>query len=81
MTLATRLPDGLSIRTALKGMVRAIEADSGAIAMVTVELAGGQHLAAAATRKAIAALGLGPGSAVWCLIKSVSIDERWLSGA
>lgn len=81
VTLATRLPDGLSIRTALKGVVRAIEADTGAIAVVTVELAGGQLLAAAATRKSIAVLGLAAGSTVWCLIKSVSIDERWLSGA
>jgi len=81
VTLATQLPDGLSIRTALKGVVRSIDADAGAIAIVNVDLEGGQGLAAAATRKAIATLGLRPGSPVWCLIKSVSIDERWLSGA
>ncbi|MBM3520087.1 MAG: molybdenum ABC transporter ATP-binding protein [Alphaproteobacteria bacterium] len=81
VTLASHVPDGLSIRTSLKGEVRSIEADDGAIAMVIVSLEGSQTLAAAATRKAIAALGLAVGQPIWCLVKSVSIDERWLAGA
>ncbi|MBC8038625.1 MAG: TOBE domain-containing protein [Rhizobiales bacterium] len=46
--------------------------------MVTVVLAGGQRLAAAATRKAIDEMKLAVGTEVWCLIKAVSIDARWL---
>jgi molybdate transport system ATP-binding protein len=81
VSLATFKPEGLSIRTALAGAVVAVEPEGEAAAIVTVRLAGGQALAAAATRKAIDALGLSEGHAVWCLIKAVSIDERWLRSA
>ncbi len=79
VTLASAAPQHLSMRTALQGHVAAIEVSSGPVAIVTVALAGGQMLAAAATRKAIDDLGLAQGSPVWCLIKAVSIDERWLN--
>ena len=78
VTLATVPPRNLSVRTALRGKIASIESDEGPTAIVNVTLDGGQLLSAAATRKAIAALQLGLGREVWCLIKSVSIDERWL---
>jgi molybdate transport system ATP-binding protein len=78
VTLATAAPQHLSVRTALKGRIDAIERDAGPAAIVTVALKGGQKLAAAATRKAIDEMKLAVGTEVWCLIKAVSIDARWL---
>ncbi len=78
VTLATARPEHLSVRTALKGKITAIERDEGPAAIITVALAGGQTLAAAATRKAIDEMKLADGTEVWCLIKAVSIDARWL---
>ena len=78
VTLATAMPRNLSVRTALKGHVASIERDHGPAAIITVALGGGQQLAAAATRKAIDELKLAEGTEVWCLIKAVSIDARWL---
>jgi molybdate transport system ATP-binding protein len=81
VTLATQPPQNLSVRTALSGTIASIESTRAAAAIVTVTLEGGQQLEAAATRKAIDELRLAAGTPVWCLIKSVSIDERWLPGA
>ncbi|MGH6854550.1 MAG: molybdenum ABC transporter ATP-binding protein [Aestuariivirga sp.] len=78
VTLATAKPKHLSVRTALKGRIAAIERDQGPAAIVTVNLAGGQQLAAAATRKAVDEMKLAVGTELWCLIKAVSIDARWL---
>ncbi len=79
VTLATTAPRNLSVRTALTGKITAIERDEEPAAIVAVALAGGQELAAAATRKAIDEMKLAVGDQVWCLIKAVSIDARWLT--
>lgn len=78
VTLAMAPPQQLSVRTALQGKIAAIERDQGPAALVTVSLEGGQSLAAAATRKAIDEMKLAVGIEIWCLIKAVSIDARWL---
>lgn len=79
VTLALTPPQGLSVRTALKGKIAAIAATSEPTALVSIALYGGQMLASSATRKAIDAMGLQPGREIWCLVKSVSIDERWIT--
>jgi molybdate transport system ATP-binding protein len=79
VTLALSKPRELSIRTALPGKVSAISESAGAVVMVEVRLSGGEALAAAVTRKAVDELGLGVGDQVWCLIKSVSIDDRLMA--
>ncbi|WP_119392908.1 molybdenum ABC transporter ATP-binding protein [Taklimakanibacter lacteus] len=79
VTLALSKPRELSIRTALPGKVSAISEPLGAVVMVEVALAGGEVLAAAVTRKAADELGLGEGDQVYCLIKSVSIDDRLMA--
>lgn len=79
VTLALAPPLGLSVRTALKGKIGTIDGQAGATAFVNVVLEGGQTLACSATRKAIDAMGLQAGHEIWCLVKSVSIDERWIS--
>jgi molybdate transport system ATP-binding protein len=52
---------------------------SGPLALVTVELVGGDRIAAYLTRLAIADLALAEGSEVYALVKAVSIDERSLA--
>jgi molybdate transport system ATP-binding protein len=79
VTLALSKPRELSIRTALPGKVAGISEPSGAVVMVEVSLAGGETLAAAVTRKAVDELGLGEGDQVYCLVKSVSIDDRLMA--
>lgn len=76
VSLATEKPRNLSVRTVLSGRVQAITAGPGASGLVTVELEGGDSLAASVTRHAIADLDLAPGSEVYALVKAVSIDER-----
>jgi molybdate transport system ATP-binding protein len=78
VTLATAAPRHLSVQTALKGQIANIERNQDPAAIVSVALAGGQQLAAAATRKAIDEMKLAAGTEVWCLVKAVSIDARWL---
>ena len=79
VTLALGKPKDISARTMLKGMISKCEFDGSPIAIIHVKLEGGEELAAALTRKAIDQLGLDEGQAVWCLLKSVSIDERWIA--
>jgi molybdate transport system ATP-binding protein len=79
VTLALSKPREISIRTALPGMVAGISEPQGAVVMVEVTLNGGETLAAAVTRKAVDELGLGVGDQVYCLVKSVSIDDRLMA--
>jgi molybdate transport system ATP-binding protein len=79
VTLALSKPRELSIRTALPGKVSTLSEPMGAVVMVEIALAGGEILAAAVTRKAVDELGLGEGDQVYCLIKSVSIDDRLMA--
>ena len=81
VTLALGKPKDISARTMLKGTIFKCEIDTGPIAIVHVKLEGGEELSAALTRKAMDQLGLDEGQAVWCLLKSVSIDERWMPSA
>jgi molybdate transport system ATP-binding protein len=79
VTLATAKPQGLSVRTALAGRVTSVAVGGGPLALVTVELVGGDRIAAYLTRLAIADLALAEGSEVYALVKAVSIDERSLA--
>lgn len=81
VTLALNKPKDISARTMLKGTIARCDVDGGPIAIVHVKLEGGEELAAALTRKATDQLGLDAGQAVWCLLKSVSIDERWIASS
>ena len=71
--LATREPDGLSLHNALSGTVSALNADP-AFDHVIVQIAIGRvFLLAEVTRDAIDRLGIGVGTRLYALIKSVSI--------
>lgn len=79
VTLARGPVGQLSVRTVLSGVVRSLDADTGATVLAAIELAGGSTLRASVTRMAIDELGLAPGVEVSALIKAVSIDERGLT--
>lgn len=63
-----------SMRTILSGRIDKIDANGGALAFVTLSLAGGDRLVAAVTRLALDELGLAPGAEVFALVKSVALD-------
>jgi molybdate transport system ATP-binding protein len=76
VVLATSHPAGLSIRTALVGVVEQIELVEGPLAIVTVTLDDADNIAAAVTRLAVEEMALKPGSRVHLLIKTAALDER-----
>lgn len=80
VTIAVQRPQNVSVRSALAGTVARIETGEGPFALAVIALAGGDVLNAFATRLAVAELGLKAGDAVHALIKTVSIDERGVSG-
>jgi molybdate transport system ATP-binding protein len=81
VTLARARPQEISARTMLEGCIATIERSEEPVAIVNVALEGGDHLAAALTRKAVDELHLEQGQPVWCLLKSVSVDERWIAAS
>jgi molybdate transport system ATP-binding protein len=78
VTLALARPQQMSVRTALSGTIATITAGDGPLASIAITLDGGDRLAALATRKAVAELGLKEGDAVFALIKTVALDERMI---
>jgi molybdate transport system ATP-binding protein len=80
VTLAFGRPNNVSIRTALAGRVVRVERDGGPFALVAIELRGGDRLLAYTTRLAMEEMGLDTGDEVFALIKTVSLDERGITG-
>jgi molybdate transport system ATP-binding protein len=75
VSIALSRPSGLSIRNVLAGEVTALSTEQGPSIDVTLDLSG-TSLVARITRKSASELGLAPGTRVYALIKSVSIDRR-----
>jgi len=75
VTLSTRPPHDLSIRSVLSGTIEGIEKE-GPLAMVAIALDGEGRLFATATRHALDELGLDCGVHVFALIKTSALDER-----
>ena len=75
VSIAISRPSGLSIRNILAGTVRGIGTEDGPSVDVQIDL-GGTPLIARITRRSASELGLGPGVAVFALVKAVSIDRR-----
>lgn len=80
VALALGRPGQVSVRTQLAGRIVALDRGDGPLALATVELSGGERLAAYVTRLAADDLGLDAGDAVTALVKTVAIDERSLPG-
>jgi molybdate transport system ATP-binding protein len=70
--LATRKPQGLSVRNELEGVVTELTPDDYEAMMVRVDIGGGAVVLSRITREAAGSLGLQPGSKVWALVKAVS---------
>ncbi len=76
VALATKAPEGISIRNVLAGTVTEIvEEPDTAFAETLVDI-GGAKIRARVTRSAIAALALTPGTSVFVLFKSIAFDRR-----
>jgi molybdate transport system ATP-binding protein len=75
LILATQPAQGLSVRNSLAGVVRGIRADENETQLVSVDI-GGASVLARVTRDALESLGLHPGSAVWVLVKAVSMRSH-----
>ncbi len=79
VALATRRPEAVSVRNAIKGtLVEIMEEPETAFAEVFID-AGGALLRARVTRKAVADLGLSSGMPIFALVKGVSFDRRALA--
>lgn len=78
VVLSSRAPQGLSVRSVLRGRVGAIE-DLGPFAAIEVMLIGEGKLCAIITRHALDELSLKSGEEVFALIKTSAIDERPIS--
>jgi molybdate transport system ATP-binding protein len=81
VTIARGGAEALSVRTALSGVIAAIERDAGPFVVVTIALTGGDVLKAFITRLAADALSLEPGLPVTALLKAVALDEEALGPA
>lgn len=79
VALSLRRPSGLSVRTLLTGRVANVDLGVGPLALVSVELTGGDRIYAFVTRLALAELAIAPGMPIFALVKAVSIDELGVS--
>jgi molybdate transport system ATP-binding protein len=80
VTLARSVPDGLSVRTILRGEIAGIEVGEGPFALARIALPGGDVLMASLTRLAVDDMRLQTGDPVHALVKTVALDERSLAG-
>jgi molybdate transport system ATP-binding protein len=75
VALALERPRAASIQNVIPAVVRSIGNEFGALVEVSIA-AGSTLIVARVTRKAVAELALEPGSAVFALVKAVSLDRR-----
>ncbi|MBM3602084.1 MAG: molybdenum ABC transporter ATP-binding protein [Alphaproteobacteria bacterium] len=75
--LATKRPEGLSALNVLGGRIAELSRAEGPIVEARLDL-NGQALLARITRKSVSDLGIGPGSPVFAVIKSIAFDHRSL---
>lgn len=80
VALARKVPEGTSLRTALKGVVESVEGGHAPIVLVSLRLVGGEVLRASITRLALDELGLAPGVAAFALVKTAAIDRGGVQG-
>ena len=70
--VATQVPENLSVRNILRGMVTAVTSDDVDSDLVAIDV-GGTPILARVTKAATRELSLRPGLAVWALVKAVSL--------
>jgi molybdate transport system ATP-binding protein len=78
VALATKRPEGISIRNVLQGTIAEIRVEPETAFAETIVDIGGARLRARVTRAAVADLQLQPGLKAYALIKSIAFDRRGL---
>lgn len=73
--LATRRPEGISALNILPAVVESLRIGDGPGALIRLTV-GGDILLARITRRSVAALGLAPGTAVFAVLKAVSVAQE-----
>ncbi|MDF1792509.1 MAG: molybdenum ABC transporter ATP-binding protein [Thalassobaculaceae bacterium] len=77
VALATRPPEGISIRNRLAGhIVEIVALDTAPYAEILIEIADGVRLRSRVTRESVDDLGLTLGTPVFALVKTISFDGR-----
>jgi molybdate transport system ATP-binding protein len=70
--VSTRMPQHLSVRNNLRGVIAAVEDDGDGSDLISIDI-GGALILARVTKAATRELGLAAGTAAWALVKSVSL--------
>ncbi len=70
--VSTQMPQRLSVRNNLKGVVTSIEEDDANSDLIAIDI-GGTNIMARVTKAATRELSLAPGLTAWALVKSVSL--------
>jgi molybdate transport system ATP-binding protein len=73
--VSTQMPQHLSVRNNLMGIVTAIADDGGHSDLISIDI-GGTQIMARVTKAATRELALAPGLPAWALVKSVSLRAR-----
>jgi molybdate transport system ATP-binding protein len=72
LIVATQVPQHLSVRNILKGVITAVMSDDAESDLVAMDI-GGTLIMARVTKAATRELGLEPGTQAWALVKAVSL--------
>ncbi len=70
--VSTQMPQHLSVRNRLEGIVTAVAEDDAQSDLISIDI-GGEKIMARVTRAATQELALAPGMPAWALVKSVSL--------
>lgn len=78
LIVATHLPQHMSVRNSLAGVVSTVTSDDDGSDLVGIDI-GGTEILARITKAATRELSIGPGLPVWALVKAVSLRGRPIS--
>ncbi len=70
--VSTQMPQHLSVRNKLEGIITAVAEDDAQSDLISIDI-GGEKIMARVTRAATQELALAPGMPAWALVKSVSL--------
>jgi molybdate transport system ATP-binding protein len=80
LIVSTQMPQHLSVRNNLKGVVTAIIDDDAGSDLIAIDI-GGAHVLARVTKAATREIELAPGLPAWALVKSVSLRGHSFTSA
>jgi molybdate transport system ATP-binding protein len=80
LIVATQLPQNLSVRNSLAGVVTTVTHDDASSDLIGIDI-GGMEIMARVTKAATRDLAIAPGVPVWALVKAASLRGRPISNA